>query len=361
MGDTAETALFFALRTSVELFEDPASPDAVVRAKQAACLYDRLIFEPGLLDVTIASNGSMPFWYPIRDLTPEQRERARRPIPLDSPVSFAMGRQPAEGIPARPEEMRAFPLGGLNLRYVAEFYTGILDDLAQFDPDWVSEAGGGAIDRSHPIGGQVARDIEELNRQDRWDRSLIPALNDWTSRYVSESFNRDSTIASQLGAAFNITPMFQPMVSRRSVMSDHPGSEALGYVVPNVGRLPWEAVVEFRDHPGSREARAQLREFERRAAQDAVDAYDFIVKVGQDVTSALFAALDAQRPSLPEELAKEALLGAVEVVPGVGPLVSKSAAVTQKVREDQRLRRHWTSALMLLRNSVNRSSSPTGA
>ncbi|HEX2103083.1 MAG TPA: hypothetical protein VHF51_05495 [Solirubrobacteraceae bacterium] len=64
VSSDAQTAIFFPLRSSVELFDDPRSPTAVVRAKDAACLYDRVIFESGLLDVTIASNGSMPWWYP---------------------------------------------------------------------------------------------------------------------------------------------------------------------------------------------------------------------------------------------------------------------------------------------------------
>jgi hypothetical protein len=350
MSSDAPSAIFFPLRSSVELFDDPRSPAAVVRAKEAACLYDRVIFEPGLLDVTIASNGSMPWWYPKEHLTPELRREARRPIPLGSPVSFAIGKQSEQGVPAPPEAMRGFPLGGLSVRYVAEFYTGILDDLAEFNVDWVDVQGGGEIDRSHPVGAEVAREIEALDREDRWDKTLMPEQeNEWVRRYVSQSFNRDAVIAGELGAAFNITPMFVPMVERRGVRPDLPGSEALSYLIPNLGRLPWEAIVEFREHDGSREARAKLREFDRRAAEDAQDAYDYGRRAGHELTAALFGALEDQRPSLPEELAKEALLGAVDLVPGVGPIAGKTASVAQTIREDRRLRRHWTSALMLLR------------
>ncbi len=37
--------IFLPLRTSVELFDDPTSPQATTRAKQAAVLYDEVIFE----------------------------------------------------------------------------------------------------------------------------------------------------------------------------------------------------------------------------------------------------------------------------------------------------------------------------
>jgi hypothetical protein len=46
-GGVTLATIFFPLRTSVELFQEPASPKAVARAKQAAILYDRLVFEGG--------------------------------------------------------------------------------------------------------------------------------------------------------------------------------------------------------------------------------------------------------------------------------------------------------------------------
>ena len=344
-----ETAIFFALRSSVELFDDPTSPTAVVRAKEAACLYDRLIFEPGLMDVTIASDGLMPWWYPPDHLMPELRERARRPIPLSGPVSSAIGVQAEQGVPAPPEAMRGFSLGELNVRYVAEFHTGILDDLAEFDVDWVAVEGRGSIDRSHPIGREVAAQIDALDHADRSDKTLMPDTSEWVRCYLSQSFNRDAVLASELGAAFNITPLFAPMVERCAVHPDAPGNEALTYVVPNVGGLPWAAIVEVREHEGSQEARAKLREFDQLASNDPRAAYEYLQRVGQELTSALFAALKDQRKSLPEALAKEALLGGVELVPGVGPVVGKAASVAQTVLDERRTRRHWTSALMLLR------------
>jgi hypothetical protein len=342
-----ETTIFFALRSSVELFEDPSSPTAVARAKEAACLYDHVIFEPGLLDVTIATHGLTPWWHPPGHLTPELRAQARRP--MSGPVSIAFGAQPARGVPAPPEAMRAISLGDLNVRYVAEFHSGILDDLAEFEADWVSVQGGGSIDQSHPIGREVAAQIDALNRDDRRDPTLMPDADHWVRSYVSQSFNRDAVLATELGAAFNITPLFAPMVERREVRPVASGSQSLSYIVPNVGGLPWEAIVEFREHPGSKEARLKLREFDERAADDPRAAYEYMHRAGQEITSALFAALKEQRTSLPEELAKEALLGAVELVPGVGPLVSKASSATQAFIDSRRSRRNWTSALMLLR------------
>jgi hypothetical protein len=92
-ADPGGTTIFFPLRTSVELFEDPKSPAAVVRAKEAAILYDRLIFETGVLDVSVGTGGLLPWWFPPAALTPERRANARRVIPLGEEFSMAIGEQ----------------------------------------------------------------------------------------------------------------------------------------------------------------------------------------------------------------------------------------------------------------------------
>ena len=49
---------YFPLRSSVELFRDPASPQPVSRAKHAAILYDLVVFEQGLFEQTIGQRGA---------------------------------------------------------------------------------------------------------------------------------------------------------------------------------------------------------------------------------------------------------------------------------------------------------------
>lgn len=56
--------IFFPLKSGVELFEDRSSPQAVTRAKEAAVIYDEVIFEEGLYDITITPEGSTNFWTP---------------------------------------------------------------------------------------------------------------------------------------------------------------------------------------------------------------------------------------------------------------------------------------------------------
>jgi len=350
MADERKASVFFPLRTSVELFRDRHSPTAVVRAKEAAILYDRVIFETGLLDVTISTGGSNSFWHPEAHLTPELRARARHVFEPGAPVTFLMGKQPAKGVPAAEEDMHVMMHGALTRVYIAEFHTGILDDLREFSPDWVQavELGGGDIPRSDPVG----RRIGELNFQDGFDKSLMPNEDRWLRDYIVKSFNRDSVLAASQGVAFSLTPMFDPMVERHGVQSDTAGAEALAFLVPNLGSLPWEAVVEYRDHPASQAAREMLREFDTRAAtEEAGDAYDYGRRVQQEVTAALFDAIRSQSRGLPEELGREAVKTAVSFVPVVGPIVEKSATLTAMGLDARRARRHWTAAIMKLREA----------
>ena len=97
MADEPTTALFFSLRTSVELFRDPDSPIAELRAKQGAILYERLIFERGLFDATLTPNGSQQMWRPGEDASDEELRAARVLHEEGAPMQMAMGKQPARG------------------------------------------------------------------------------------------------------------------------------------------------------------------------------------------------------------------------------------------------------------------------
>ncbi len=121
-------------------------------------------------------------------------------------------------------------------------------------------------------------------------------------------------------------------------------------LVPNLGSLPWEAVLEFREHQGSAEARAKLREFESRAAeQEPEDAYQFLKGVTREISDAYAAVINDLAPKLPEALAQEALLTLISVTSVIGPFVEKAVAVGQDVANASAFDRSWIAALMKLR------------
>ena len=351
MSDRADAdqgrRVFFPLRSAVELFSDPRSPDAVTKAKEAAVLYDELIFEVGLLDVSITPDGSTSFWNPPEAMTAELVERSRSVNTVGSPMTIAFGKQEHPGIPA--EKMEVFLEGTVSNAYLAEFHTGILDELALLAPDWVRTIEIGGAKHPGSVGDPTYEAIRELNFADLGDRSLMPGVDPFLRTFIYESFNRDSTVATELEASFTGTPLFAPMIERGGVEVDLAGSEALGVVLGDIGALPWEAVLEFREHRGSLEARERLREFERLAIEgEPRDAYEFMKAVGREVNRGFRAAVEELAPNLPEELAKQVLLTGVAMASVVGAPAAAFAGAASSVSASRAFNRSWIAAVMVL-------------
>lgn len=338
------------MRTGVELFEDRSSPEAVTRAKEAAVLYDEVIFEDGLLDVTITPNGSTSFWTPPSQMTSERLEHSRRPVQLGGPLTLAIGAEKAPGEPAA--QMSVVFQGDIRASYASEYYSGIMQELASFEPPWARKVVIGGSDSSHALGQEVHGAIRRLNFSDLGDQTLLPKTEGFLKSFIYQSFNRDSVLAAAMEASFSVTPLFAPMVVHRGFEADLGGSEALAVLVPDLSSVPWEAVIEFREHPGCAEARDRLREFERLAQEDEPDsAYAFMRRVSQEVNKAYRLAVADLAPSLPEELAKEILLTAVSMVSVIGPSVEKAASLTAAAREARQFGHSWIAALMKIQGA----------
>lgn len=127
---------FFPLRTSVEWFDDPASPAIEGRVKQAAVLYDELLFEDGFVEIDITDGGSMNMWHPAEAATPERLGQANQRIEAGAPVVFSIGKQPALDVPAAPEDMRVMMAGSLQQHYVAELMYSVMSRFADYNDGW---------------------------------------------------------------------------------------------------------------------------------------------------------------------------------------------------------------------------------
>src|SRR5215203_964418 len=253
--------MLFPLRTGVELFSDPTMPGAAARTKQAAVLYDEVVFETGLYEVSIAEGGSNYWWHPQELLTDEDLVDRRRVQTPGTPFRIALGIDGSS-------RMVEFINSPLVVAYASEYHSGILDELARFEPEWVKVL---TLGNKPPAGTPDGNLFRRRFFRERFDATLMPESRDegqYKRRWIIEVFNRDLVAASAINATFNPTTLFAPIVERRGWGTPLDGREALGIAVPNVGALPWEAVVEFRDHAGSTEARAMLREFEEKAAHE---------------------------------------------------------------------------------------------
>ncbi len=332
------TRCVFPLRTSVEWFDHPASPAIDGRAKQAAVLYDEVVFEDGLFEIDITDGGAVQIWHPPESATEERLARANHPLEIGTPVIFSVGAQPAQGIPAAPEDMRVMMAGALKQRYVAELVSSVLAHVAEFNDGWAQIAFTGHMNAS-----DFDRWLPHRSTRAVWDKALMPELgesNQWLRDFVIKSFDRDAALAAALDADFHVSPLFEPMVRARGPegLSGTAAHDALSYLFPDVTDLPWEVVMEFRAHDASREARSKLHGAIARTRQDGMLAADNAL-----TRDMLFAEKELRkRHSLSERLTRIA----VSVIPMAGgPLAEGSAAMAEAARR----KRDWVAALSLLR------------
>jgi|SRR5215217_52611 len=345
VNERPKSRILLPLRTSVDLFSDPSQPSALTRAKQAAVLHDTVVVEIGFLDVSLTPQGGMQWWTPPEQMTFEQVKRARRPPERGAPMTIALGSQPGPGQP--PSQMSTFVSGPISMAYAAEWHSEVLDPLAALGVDFVETiaTGSGSISISTPLG----RAISWQNHLDMSDKSLLPSVNSFERSFVYESFNRDIGVAREIGATLQVSSLFAPMLERHGRPAI--GTTALQVAVPNLGKLEWEQVLAFREHPGCEEAREMLREFERTAAeQDAGDAEAFLMKVSQEMSDGFFAALEERNTNLPRAVAEEAAKTAVSLFPVVGPFVEKAISATQLGAAKYAEARSGIAALMKLRS-----------
>jgi hypothetical protein len=175
-----------------------------------------------------------------------------------------------------------------------------------------------------------------------FNKDLLAELREndpWLRDYIVKAFDRDAAMAEHLDATFNVSPLFEPMLEARGRPLASPAEgEMLTYLFPDVSKLPWEVVMEFRQHDAVREARTRLREVTVRAQHDGVAAAD-----NQLTRDMLFAQKDlAKKHSVIERLTKMA----VSVVPVAGGSLAEGAGAAA---DRARSKGDWVAALRLLR------------
>lgn len=343
MGRT-DSRILLPLRTSVDLFSDPRQPSALARAKQAAVLHDIVVIEVGFLDVSITEHGGTIWWTSPDRIRPDQIARARRPPEVGSPMSLSIGAQAGPGEPAT-DYVTAFA-GSISMAYAAEWHSEVLAPLKALGVDFIEviATGGGDISRDTPVGDAIRRQ----NYRDWTDRSLMPRVNAFERDFIYKSFNRDIAVAHDLGAVLQVSTLFEPMLQHHGWQPT--GATALQITVPDLGALEWEQVLAFRAHAGASEAREMLREFERVAAeQEPRDAEHFLLKVSQQVSDGLLAALDARNTSIPRNALREAAKTLISFVPAAGPFIGTGITAAEVAATKRSEMRSGIAALMRLR------------
>jgi hypothetical protein len=338
---------YFPLRSSVELFKDPASPEPVSRAKHAALLYDMVVFEAGLFEQRIGPDGGFSTQLAPEAATTQRREHARVVHEPDSGFQINIGVQPEVGVPA--STMHPIISTTLEASYASEWHTGIIDELTVLKPDWAAPL---------QLSEQQLADFQPVIRELKQALAAVEPVGDMSPfhrNFVVDALSRDAVVAAVMGAAVQVTSLFEPFLPRLDMAPDHPGLLSLDVAVPGIEQLSWEEIAEFRDHAGSAEARARLRAAEEGVVAEGVDDREFAVRVGQEVTADLFAAMAELKGSLPKKLAKEGINAGLSLIPVVGTFASAISAA-ELVGESAGQSRTWHAALMKLRKAAERPS-----
>jgi hypothetical protein len=141
-GDSGVSRALFSLGTGLEIAVGQRNLRAVERAKQASVLFDEIIVESGLQIVEVAADG--------RPLIRKVPKALISPDLLLNTRTVEEGTTSGLGIRRVGEDVEIYL--GTNLprvadcryrewpvayRYVSEYHSGLLDDLARAGADWV--------------------------------------------------------------------------------------------------------------------------------------------------------------------------------------------------------------------------------
>jgi len=332
---------YFPLRSSVELFADPTSPEPVARAKHAAILYDEIAFEIGMFETSITQQGSMTNYRPPNMITEEDRRHARRVLAEGEGVAVNVR---VEGM----DEIQFFS-GPLVASYAAEWHAGVIDELLELKPGWAKQIYMPdetlQAEGLGPLMQEIKGSFERANPATRAD--LVHR------NFVIDAMSRDAAVAVGLQASVFVTSLFRPILSGlEGVSPDRQGLAALEIVVPGVAGLPWEAIGEFREHPGSQEARDKLRSIEGRALADGDETQGLDARVAQEITHDLFAAIEELKGSVTKKIAREAANTGVSLIPFAGAFLGPGASLAETIAETVKDRRSWHAALIQLRTAA---------
>ncbi len=395
-GDTSRA--LFTLAAGVEVATGQTTLEAVGRAKLASVLFDEVVMESGLhiVEMSAASPAAIRRLSAaaisqqlLKDTrTVERGTRTGVAIRIgDGDVEFYIG----TNIPRLPGAQ--YSETEVEFRYVSEYHTGLLDELAQIGADWIhvievtretdketsvkpcqlavldpfNES-----DEPYAIAhltSDEARDLAEklmaLATDDnetenpaysRRQRETTPADAGPYEYLLAEDLAEAIHVANRLNAVPTLSSAFERVASERGVPVGIPGAESLGLVVPNFSVLPWEAIARFRDHQGAVEARGRLREFEMEAAaREPYGSAELVRDTAREVAKGLLGVVGDLAPKLSDDLRGPLLGSSVGLVPVVGQYASLAVSMGDAIsalHQHRAFEGSWVAAILQLRDAA---------
>jgi hypothetical protein len=341
--------VWFPLRSNATYFEGPRhSLDLEARIKQAALLCEELVFEFGMLDVTVTEHGMWSFWIPPNQLSEGDIIRRRDATAKGGAVHLAVGTEVAPGVPADPQTMHTMMSGSLQEAFVAEYHL-LLRETGLDEAEWVKWAAPppDSIEYAKQLGQEQSR-LEGIDL----GYSTLPTLskNSFLDKQLKKDLNFDLALAGLMRVPAAIDEIRRPLLIHKAsdpeaeTSRQAPGALALHALAPDFTAFPWCDVIALHDHDAIAELRAKLVEFEEAVADRPEEEH---------AEAIADLALDASLRKASKTVGGTAKEVVIDVATGFLPVVGKFAsAVTgvakiQRAREEQR--QDWAALLLKLR------------
>jgi hypothetical protein len=333
--------------------------DVESRVKEMALLSEELLFEPGVLDVSVADTGLMSFWHPPGTWDEVHLRQRREGAQKGQPFYLGMARQAGPGQPAE-APTHAVISGPLEHGFLAEFEFSLsewgLEGLPWARTVWPLEHA-----------QQVANEIVSAERLKPWANRGSPDLSDnsFLDDRLKEDLTRDLAWGSAMGLPVAVDELHGPMLEFKASQEeshvesrDAPGSAALRVWVPDFSQLPWPDVIALHDHDAIGAFREKMLEAERGLVGVPEEARETVLR--DFFLTELADKLSDLMPS-PSKVGLEIGGGLLfDAVSSVIPLVGTLASATRAVAEYQREQARWTAVLVALVRQKNRANAGVG-
>jgi hypothetical protein len=346
--------VWFPLRSNIGYFEGPArSLDLEARIKETALLAEELVFEFGLLGVTVTEGGMWSFWTPPSQLSENEIVRRREATKKGERVSFAIGPESSPGVPAEPSVMHTMITGSLQQAFVAEYHL-LLRDSGLDRVSWVKWA----VPPQEAV--QAAKSLAQRQNSAELigsSYSKLPLIseNRFLDNHLKKDLNFDLALGSLMGTPVAIDELRRPMLKHRISEPDPPhrrqrppGILALYALAPNFTALPWPDIIALHEDDAIGAFRAKMVELEYEVADRPEEEWEEAIReLGLDEAIAKVN----KRLGNPKNIAADVAIDlAAGSFPGLSQTVTltKGIAKAQKTREERR--NEWMAVLMALRS-----------
>lgn len=329
------SVFFFPLRTNVEYFASPGGFLTLERRiKQAALLYDVLMFEGGMYIATIGETGSVDLWKP--DVTDEELSEPVKPTGGD--YYFAVG-------PGGSTQRHVLQSGPVERRFRSEFQS-FVKRLGPRTPEWVQV-------KTYDPTPEAKNSINQLTEQDlKNPEMVIPEAGRWLQSKIISNLNHDLLLIQHLKCAASMDPLHIPLLPKKMTgLKPASGFLATEVLVPDFSKLSWEVIAEIRKQKAVEEFRRRVRQVEdlARVLLPDGDQKDLSHQVSQLMTDELLGEVNNLMPktgSTVRNILINLISGVLPYHMGTIPTVGASIVDIVKLRK---AKDSWVTVFMRLR------------